>query len=152
MSFETYTISAKSLNSKINSAIRTAKKQRETLHVLLVAAAIHVEKHGDTRPITRLVTGLKEDGSHIRVNAMIRVLNEYTPLHFDTKELKFRVVKGREWNIQGLIDDPFYSSKKAEGKEGAEWEVQNYLKAVLRNLDKHEVNVKDFARQLVEAA
>lgn len=152
MDINTFKMTAKTLNAKITAAIRTAKKQRETLHTILVAAALHVQEHGDTRPVTNFVTGLKTDGSHIRVNAMVKVLAAYTPLHFDTKEKKFRVVKGREWNIEGLINDPFYSSDFGQGAEGKAWEVGNYLKAVLKNLEKHEVNVADFAAKLKAAA
>lgn len=152
MEIKDYTMTAANLNKAIKSAISTAKSQRETLHTILVAAAIHVHDHNDTRPVTAFVTGLKADGSHIRVNAMVKVLAAYTPLHFDTKEKKFRVVKGREWNIEGLINDPFYSSDFGQGAEGKEWEVGNYLKAVLKNLEKHEVNVKDFAAKLQAAA
>lgn len=157
-----FVLSNQDLNRGIEDAIYTAKNQKGTLHRLLVAACIHVQLHGDTRPLTRLITGLKEQGRHVRVNAMVKVVQHYCPLHFDTKEKKFRVVKkvaehsavGEiQWDVDAMIRDPFYSSKLANNtSEGSNWSPEHYEKIVLATLKKHGVNVIDFATKLVKDA
>lgn len=138
----TFVMTGKELNTAVETTIHNTKEARKVLHRVLVSCALHAQLHGDCRPMTRYITGLKEAGKHVRVNAMVKSIHAHTPMYFDKKQLKFRLVKGRVWDVDTLIKTPFYSDPANEGAaEGSkEWNIETYLKVVASNLKKHGID------------
>lgn len=132
-----FVMSAKELNTAVERAIYDAKNQRKVLHRIGVACLLHAHMHGDTRPVTRFATGLKEAGRHIRANALFKWVETYSPLHWDNKEKRFRKVNGKEWDVDAAIRDPFYSDNRKGTQEGTEYDPEKDQKNVVAFLKKH---------------
>jgi len=138
-----FVLTARELNTAVETFIYTAANQRKELHRIAVAAMLHAQLHGDWRPLARLYTGLKVQASHMRANALKVWIATYSPLHWDEKKQAFRLVK-REWNIDAAIKQPFYA-KGAPGDGAAEgskeFDLTKYMMGVVkRGLVEHGVS------------
>lgn len=132
-----FVMSAKELNTAVERAIYDAKNQRKVLHHVLVAGALHAQMHGDVRPLSRFISGMKQAGRHVRVNAMHKWLEKYTPMHWDNKKQMFRFVQ-REWDIDAGIKSPFYDDKAGKGQqEGVNFDPEKDQKQVVAFLKRH---------------
>jgi len=142
---------AKKLRSRIKSVAKRAGTIQDDIQELLVSCGWHYRQHGDNSLLTQCVNAMPEG---VRKERMTGWVTEMFQCKWDNEKSRFKKAK-----VSTFLTDAFEVEKYTENKwynfelENTLniWQLMRKVKALTRDIEKHEVDAKKQAIGALEA-